>query len=329
MIPADGNNSAPKLSADEALRLLFPDLSLLGELERITLAAAGRIKGTLAGKRRSVTLGGSQEFADYRPYAPGDDVRRIDWSVYGRTGRAYVRQYWDEQELHLRLYVDISRSMSFGGMEANKLTYAFRLAACIGYSALCGDDRVSAALFSDRIEKEASPLHGRASSPKWFQFLAEALGQASAETAHQINLSTASLDMSAPFRAPGSMPRRAGTAWIITDGMYERGIEDAILALQAAKQQVVLCQLLSPEELDPDLSGELRLIDSELNTGKEIAVGHRLLADYRSAVAEHRAGLRRICQERGASYAFVNTGRSMKETISRMLLGTNMLASKG
>jgi len=107
------------LSNQEALKLLFPNLSFLTELERMRIRAGHRIKGMLAGKRRSSSLGGSQEFADYRPYSSGDDIRRIDWNVYGRTGKAFIRQYWDEQELQLNLYIDVSQSMAFGQLEAS------------------------------------------------------------------------------------------------------------------------------------------------------------------------------------------------------------------
>lgn len=326
MSEAQNHSPIQKLNAEEALRLLFPDMSLLGRIEQLRIASRSKVKGTLAGKRRSVSLGGSQEFADYRPYAPGDDIRRIDWSVYGRTRRAYVRQYWDEQELIVHMYVDISRSMSFGEQETNKLQYALRLAASVGYAALCGDDRVAMKLFTDRIVQELPPVHGRASSPKWFQFIADATRSIDYEQSSESVLSK--LDLSAVFRAPGVLPRRSGVSWLLTDAMFEEGIEAAIVSLQAAKQQVVLCHLLSPSELDPELSGELKLIDSELKTGKDIAVGHRLLSDYRKAVSEYIERLKHLCAERGVIYVFVNTGISLNDTIHHILLPEQALAGK-
>lgn len=314
------------VSPEEALKLLFPDLSLLAQVERMSVSAGNRIKGTLAGKRRSSSLGGSQEFADYRPYSPGDDIRRLDWNVYGRTGRAYMRQYWDEQELNVHLYVDISRSMSFGGDAACKLHYALRLAACVGYAALSGEDRASVKLFRERIVKELPPLHGRVSSTKLFQFLAEAMQRPEDEdSASSAEAAAAAANMAAAFRESGGLPRRSGAAWIFTDAMFERGAEEAIVSLLAAGQQVVLIHLLSPEELSPELSGELKLIDSELGTGKEVAVGHKLLADYRSAVQSYRDDLQRICAERGAAYIFVNTGTPLDETIRHTLLASQVL----
>lgn len=315
------------LSAEQALHLLFPNLSLLSELERMNMSAGRRIKGTLAGKKRSSSLGGSQEFADYRPYSPGDDIRRMDWNVYGRTGRAFIRQYWDEQELHVSLYVDVSRSMAYGESTANKLPYALRLAASIGYLALSGDDRVSIRLFREQIIKELPSLHGRVSSPKLFQFLGEAIQQLAGNTPPVPKRAAESISMAAPFQAPAAMPRRSGAAWVFTDAMFDRGIEETIISLIAAGQRVVLVHLLSPDELSPDLSGELKLIDSELGTGKEVAVGHKLLKEYREAVANYQSDLKRICAERGASYVFVNTGIPLEETLRHTFLSAQVLTS--
>lgn len=314
------------VTAQEALQLLFPNLSLLSELDRMSIRAGNRIKGMLAGKRRSSTLGGSQEFADYRPYSPGDDVRRIDWNVYGRTGKAFLRQYWDEQELQVSLYIDASRSMDFGEDSVNKLQYALRLAACLGYVALSGDDRISIRLFRDRIINELQPLHGRASSPKLFQFLAEAMRQLEVDNkavAAAVDFS----NLAVPFSTRAALPRRSGSAWVLTDGMFESGVEETIVSLIAARQRVVLLHVLSEDELHPGLSGELKLIDSELGTGKEVAVGHKILKEYGETVAAFQSELKRICAERGAVYVFVNTSISLEETIRHTLLSSQVLNS--
>lgn len=353
------NADGAGIGADEAFRLLFPNAGLLPRLERLRVAAGGSMRGTLAGKRRSVSLGGSLEFADYRPYAPGDDIRRIDWNVYGRTGKAYMRQYWDEQELHVHLYVDASRSMlPYGERGASKLRYAMQLAASVGYIALCGDDRVSLRLFdASGVSGDPGMLHGRSAAGKLFRHMAASLlaregeadaanggpgGSASAalqtaedgraaalRPAHALSAAPAPaiLDLSAPFRQPGSLPRRAGVSWLFTDALYESGIEQALVALMAAGQRVVLVQVLSPEELDPALEGELRLIDSELGTGKEVAVSPKLLGDYRAAVADFQMDLKRICGDKGAAYAALDTGLSMDDAVTRLLLAPGALQS--
>src|SRR5690606_25969989 len=160
-------------------------------LERLSIASKRRVRGTMQGKRRSSRFGSSLEFADYREYAPGDDIRRFDWGVYSRTGRPFVRQYWDEQELQVSLYVDASASMDFGGggasgpadgltsddnksdgnqpgrnptgrnkADRNKLIYAKRLAASVGYMALASYDRVQAAVFDSEVDRQLPPVRG-------------------------------------------------------------------------------------------------------------------------------------------------------------------------
>lgn len=313
------------ITAQEALHRLFPNVGLLSELDRMGIRSGNRIKGMLAGKRRSSSLGGSQEFADYRPYSPGDDVRRIDWNVYGRTAKAYMRQYWDEQELQVNLYVDVSQSMNFGEKEANKLQYAIRLAASLGYLALSGDDRISIRLFQASIVKEMQSLHGRAAVPKLFQFLAGALHALESEQMKGQAASAAFTSLSMPFNSDTALPRRSGTSWLITDAMFESGVTETVLSLMAAGQKVVFVHLLSQEEINPAFSGELKLIDSELGTGKEVAIGHKRLKEYREAVSAFQQELQQICAERGAVYVFVNTDVPLEETIRHTLLSSRLL----
>lgn len=304
-------------TGDESFAYLFPDAGLLAKLERLSLAGGSRIKGTLAGKRRSTSLGGSQEFADYRPYAPGDDIRRIDWNVYGRTGKPYLRQYWDEQELHASLYIDVSRSMSgFGGDHGNKLTSALRLAAAVGYAALCGGDRLTVRTFSGQSMDEGIRLAGgRASSLPLFRYLTGHRPEARATSPPASSESEIS-DLSLPFRLPGRLPRRAGVTWLFTDGWYEQGIAETLLSLKSAGQHVVFVQLLSREEIDPRLDGELRLIDAELGTGKEVALSSGRLKNYRQALSAYREELRLICANRGIPYAFMDTSQSVSDHVA-------------
>ncbi|MHA6484304.1 DUF58 domain-containing protein [Paenibacillus sp. strain BS8-2] len=321
-------NSSGSLSNDSFI-YLFPDAGLLAKLERMSLVGGSRVKGTLAGKRRSTSLGGSQEFADYRPYAPGDDVRRIDWNVYGRTGKPYLRQYWDEQELYVSLYIDVSRSMAdFGGEHGNKLTSALRLAAAVGYAALCGGDRLAVRSFNGSMMDEGIRLAGgRASSLPLFQYLAlqRPNSQVSADETTISNDEPAITDLSAAFRSPGRLPRRGGVSWVFTDGWYEQGIAETLLALKSAGQHVVFVQLLSPEEIEPRMDGELRLVDAEIGTGKEVALSAGSLRAYREALASYREELRTICANRGIPYVFIDTSRSLSDAVAMLTTIPNTL----
>ncbi|GGH13317.1 DUF58 domain-containing protein [Paenibacillus segetis] len=298
--------------------------SLLPRLERLSIASKRRVKGTTQGKRRSGRLGASLEFADYREYAPGDDIRRFDWGVYARTGRPFVRQYWDEQELYVNLYVDISASMDFGGEKStgapateNKLLYAKSLAASVGYMALAGYDRVQASLFASEVEGKLPPIRGKASAARLFTFLQDAVPRGSG-------------DLASALRRPQSIPRQPGMTWIFSDFWLEGGIEtlgDMLSFLLAAGQEIVLVQVLSSEELGPKLSGDLRLLDSELGTGKEIALTGKVLEKYGYALKQYREEIARFCSERGIRYVLAPTHLPLEKRIFETLRGAGVVGS--
>jgi len=300
-------------------------------LERLSVAAKGRIRGTLQGKRRSRALGSSLEFADFRPYVPGDDIRRIDWNVYGRSGRAFVRQYWDEQELQIHLLVDVSRSMAFRpGIATNKLYYALQLAASVGYTALVGEDRVAVKLFAEQMLAELEPLRGRVSTPRLLRFLTDAWrGYADKESGIGVQAGgqapVSDSDMQLAFNASSKLPRRAGQTWLFTDGLYATGIEQALSALIGSGQEVVFVHLLSPDELRPELDGELHLIDSELRTGKDVALSPGVLNNYYRALEEHREYIRSLCGRKGVTYLFIDTGTPLESTIHQVFRASGML----
>lgn len=306
----------------------FLEAELLRKLERLTIASKGRVRGTLQGKRRSRLLGSSLEFADFRPYAPGDDIRRIDWNVYGRTGKAFIRQYWDEQELNVRLYVDESRSMRFGESgspngspaSSNKLAYALRLAASVGYTALSGEDLVSASSFADRITATLPSIRGKGSAGRLFDFFERRSGL---DDSSEERLG--SDDLSDAFLQPGALPRKPGQSWLFTDGLYGSGLEQTLNAFAAARQHLVFVQLLSSDELNPPLAGELKLIDSESGAAKEVAIGGGVMAAYRAVLREHTETIRHLCAERGFAYLLVDTSVPVADTAVKALLSEGLL----
>lgn len=298
----------------------------MARLERLTLGSGRRVAGTLQGKRRSSRLGSSLEFADYRSYAPGDDIRRFDWGVYSRTGKPFVRQFMDEQELMLSLYVDCSASMDFGGAPSpdekggrksgeNKLLFAKRLAASIGYIALCSYERVGVCCYSDGIDARLPVLRGKGSAVRLFRFLQDMPPGREGS-------------LSAALGQPGAIPRLKGMTWIFSDFWLAEGEADvgnALSRLAGAGQEVVLVQVLSPEEIRPELSGDLRLVDSELNTGKEVAITGRVLERYREELHRYQNELRKIASERGISFVALSSGMTLQEAVFGALAGSGLI----
>ncbi|OPH47483.1 hypothetical protein BC351_09765 [Paenibacillus ferrarius] len=277
------------------LNLLDP--ALMRRLDQMSIAAKSRIRGTMQGSRRSKQLGSSLEFADYRLYTPGDDTRQLDWHAYGRTGKPFIKLFMDEQELQVHLWLDASKSMDFGrkeGVIPSKWEYARQLAAGIGYLSLNRYDRVSAATFTNEVTKQQKLLRGKGSSLRLFEFLAstepDGIG-----------------DISAAFRNPAILPRQAGMTWVFSDFFYEQGLEDALKYLLAAKQEVVVVQVLAPDELDPLLTGELRLLDSETGAAREVAMSSKVLQAYKEAAFQYTQTLKSFCYERGITYLLAST----------------------
>src|SRR2546421_8077312 len=141
----------------------------LAQLERLALASRRTFRGRVRGERRSPRKGQSVEFSDYRPYGIGDDLRYVDWNVFGRLDRLHVKLFVDEEDLCLHLLVDASRSMDFG--RPTKLAYAMRLAAALGFVGLVNLERVGVAVLRDRLSEGWPPTRGRNPFPALLDFL--------------------------------------------------------------------------------------------------------------------------------------------------------------
>ncbi|GAB6988233.1 hypothetical protein JCM16418A_02830 [Paenibacillus pini] len=271
-------------------------------------------------------MGSSLEFADYRSYAPGDDIRRFDWGVYSRTGKPFIRQFMDEQELMVSIYVDCSASMDFGSGDKSsegksdvpdKLHFAKQLAAAIGYIALCSYERVQAACYSKSLDSRLPVLRGRGAIHRLLQFL-------------QNSTVGAEGSLAAALAEPGALPRLKGMTWVFSDFWLNEGeseLGDALSRLVSAGQEVVLVQVLSPLELAPAFSGDLRLVDSELATGKDVAMTGKILQAYHRELEQYQLYLSRFAAERGISYVMIPTDTSLHTAIFGLLASSGLVVS--
>jgi uncharacterized protein (DUF58 family) len=295
----------------------FLDKDLMLRLEQMTVSAKSRIRGKMQGQRRSKQMGSSLDFADYRLYSPGDDFRQLDWNAYGRTGKPFIKLFLDEQELQVHLYVDTSKSMDFGSqgsdLRQNKFYYAKQLAACIGYVALAGYDRVGAYFFSKGMDASLPLLRGRGSAAKLIQFIAEAKPGKQGDIAESI-------------MHPLSVPKQPGVTWLFSDFLYESGVEEAISYLRAANQEVVVVQILSPEEINPKLAGDLRLIDSESGAGKEVAMSAKVLKAYHSVLQQYTGSLQKLCHDQNIAYVMAATDNPVADTVFRLFRRSGVIS---
>src|SRR5512143_3967079 len=280
--------------------LLSP--SFLATLDRLTLVSRRARMGKFKGERRSPRRGGSVEFADFREYAPGDDFRQIDWNAYARLERLFLRLFIEEEDATVHVIVDASQSMDWG--QPSKWTYAQRVAAALGYVALLGMDRLIGAAITDaylspsrkgdRSEVALFPPHrGKQQALTWFDWLSGLRlgGQTSPLTA---------------LTYYAANVRRAGPLIIIGD-LMDDGWREGIQRLAGRHYEITLLHLLAPQEIDPELDGDLKLVDSETEAAVEITADFDLLSRYRTRVQTWQSEWQQFCAARAINYAPIAT----------------------
>ena len=298
--------------------LLTPEL--LRRLEQFQLLAARRAKSSAKGERRSRARGQSVEFADYRNYVHGDDFRYLDWNLYGRLERLFLKLYEEERELPVRIFLDASESMTFG--EPRKFDFARQVAAAIGYVALSGFDRVSVIPFPDLAhDANADPASGVAERAARGG-LRSVRGKKSAIPFFQnLGALTASgtANLNEALRRGALEARQAGVAVVLSDFLDPAGYEAGLTALVGRGFQVDLVQILAPDELSPATFGDLRLVDSETGAMQEVTFGRFRLKAYRQTVQNFMQRLREYSQGRGMNFFTASSNTDLQELLLKQL----------
>ena len=283
------------------MSLLSP--SFLATLDQLVLVTRRARVGTFKGERKSPRRGGSVEFADYREYAPGDDFRQIDWNAYARMEKLFLRLFVEEEDATVHVILDASESMRW----ADKFQYAQKLAAALGYIALLGMDRLSAAAISasSRELTLMRALRGKAYALQFFNWLTalECGGVASPQAA---------------LARYAANVRRAGPLLLISD-LLDDSWQSAIQKLSERNYEITLLHILAPDELEPALEGDLKLLDSENNSTIEITADYDLLERYRARVREWQSEWARFSSARGINYLPITTAQSFEELVLNYL----------
>ena len=302
----------------EGMSLLTPEL--LRRLEQFQLLAQRRAKSSLKGERRSKARGQSVEFADYRNYVSGDDFRYLDWNLYGRLDRLFLKLYEEERELPVTVFLDSSESMTFG--EPRKFDFARQVAAAVGYVALCGFDRVSVMTFPDMPPMTESELKARSQELAARGALRSVRGRKSALQFFQnINQLTArgATELNEALRRGALQVRQAGMAVVLSDFLDPAGYESGLTALVGRGFQVNAVQILAPEELNPAAYGDLRLIDSETGAEQEVTFGKYRLNAYKQTVQNFCQRLREYCASRGINFFMAGSDTPLEELLLKQL----------
>ncbi len=281
--------------------LLSPEL--LGRLERLELVSRKVFRGRMKGERLSRRKGQSVEFADFRNYVAGDDLRQIDWNLYARLDQLFLKLFQEEEDLHFYALIDASESMNFG--DPKKLFVAKQLAASLGYVGLCRADRVSVAALGPE-GRRAPVLRGRAGLHKMLGYLD------SFDSGHNVSLHDGVRDFA--MRNSGN-----GVVVLLTDMMDKNGYESALRMLVGRQMDVFVMHILSPEEIDPPLRGDRRLIDIEDGDNAEVTINQYVIDKYKETVQKFIGSIRSFCSKRSIVYVPVRTDTQIETIVTKYL----------
>lgn len=256
------------------------DNEFLEKLEYLYLVSKKLLSGKSKAERRTRKSGSGIEFADFREYVPGDDIRHIDWNLYARLGKLFLRLFEEEEDLYVYLLLDISPSMTLG--QPNRLDYGRRVAAALAYITLSNLDRVSLMTFSSKINGRLPPHRGKNNIFKVLRFL-EMLPE-SEETNLEESLKT--------FVHQSS---RRGVAIVLSDFYDRNGYQQALNYLRYYKYEIYAIQLVDESEFQTELRGDIELIDHETGEVLTTTMTPRLMQSYREAFDEFCAELEEFC----------------------------------
>jgi len=262
-------------------------VKFLKQIDRLQIRSREIFRGKFKGERRSLNRGASVEFADYRLYELGDDLRYIDWNIYARLDRLFIKLFRAEEDLPIYILLDDSRSMDFG--EPTKLECAKRIAAALSYIGLASFDRVAIHTLSNQANLIVPLTYGKTQFAKLSQAI-EGIGAAQGTT-----------DLTASLKRFVAHTKRPGVVLIISDFLDINGYEPGLKWLFARNFDVTVIHLLSDEEIDPRFSGELRLEDAETGQSKEMTINEQALVGYRVRFNAFCEGLKRFCLNRGVT----------------------------
>lgn len=264
----------------------------MSKLDQLELLSRKIFIGRMKGERRSKRKGESVEFADYRNYVVGDDLRFLDWNIYARLERLLIKLFMEEEDLNVTVLFDVSKSMDWG--DPHKGLYVKRVAAAIGYIGLVNYDRVSLYGYSDALVHEMRAIRGRRFTSQMIRFLKDL------PTEGVSNFSAAAKRFALRHRGKG-------VVIVLSDFMDKGGYAEGFRYLLGQHLDLYTIQVLSPEEIDPTIVGDLKLVDVEDEDIAEVTISKPLLDRYRANLQAYCRELKDYCTQRGITYLFTST----------------------
>lgn len=283
------------------------DESTLRKLTNLTLVARQVRAGMLKGERRSTKRGTSIEFADYRNYAPGDDLRQLDWNVYARLDRPFIKLMEEEEDLSVHILLDGSKSMGWGEDILHKFSYALRLSAALGAIALNESDQLTVAVLQrENSDPHFGPARGVGQLVKLLSFL-------------EAREAAGTTDLTQSIHDYLKKPRRSGLVFLLSDLFSPGGYFDGIIELLGRGHEVILIHILAPGEVEPLLAGDLRLVDVETNAFQEVSVDNNMRNKYQEQVNAWMKEINQRCVQHEVRYLPVITSQPWEQVVLREL----------
>jgi uncharacterized protein (DUF58 family) len=275
------------------------DEQFLQQVELLQMLIKNNVAGMFGGNHKSKNYGSSCEFADYRDYIAGDDIKKIDWNAYARFEKLYLKLYLDERQMHTRIYIDGSRSMRYGN--GKKDVQAIKLAAAFAYLSVCEMDKVSIYVIQEGEVKEV--IVGMLGKDAFVHEIGKL---------NDIEFSGDSYISKAIL--PTKVGYGDGMSVIISDFLTDNNFEDAIDYLASKRRDILCAQVLSKEELNPKARGKMHFFDSE-NTAKFYRknINREIAQAYKQALEFATGRISDFCASRGADYMLVSAEDSMQE----------------
>ncbi len=286
------------------------DGKFMARLDGLDVFSRKILQGKLQGERRSKRRGQGVEFADHRPYVVGDDLRFVDWNVFARLDQLFLKIFLVEEDLTVQLLLDASASSGAG--DPPKQLAMKRLAAALGYIGLVNNNRVTISTFADGLTGQVANMRGRNYIQRMADFLlnCECDGPSFFEKACR-QLTAGRIG--------------TGVVVVISDFFFKGGYEEGLRRLISRDYDLYAFQMLSPQELSPELSGDLKLIDVEDLDDAEVTVSAALLDYYKKNLGAYCNDLKAFCRRRGAAYALTNSGEPIEPFILNYLRRIGLL----
>jgi uncharacterized protein (DUF58 family) len=270
--------------------LLAP--AFMARLDQLDVMSRKMLAGKMKGERRSKRRGQSVEFADYRNYVIGDDLRFIDWNIYARLDKLFLKLFLEEEDLSLYVMLDVSKSCDYGNPQ--KAFYIKQVAAALGYIGLVNYNRVTLCAFNNGIASETGAMRGRRRVAQMLDFVQKL------EPSGPSHLAEA-------CRRFALAHRQKGVCVILSDFFDKGGYENGLRYVAGGKYDLFAVQTLSPQEIDPDLQGDLKLRDMEDDDMAEVSITQPLLKQYKANLNGYCLSLKDYITRRGGTYLFTST----------------------